>query len=86
MHAWVFLSDLGVCSDGSLALGAGVGADFVKALGAHMLVVLLDELLAVQVVATVEAVKALRHGGGQVASGACQKNNSATSLLCVGSR
>lgn len=58
---------LGVGADGTSAFCAGVGADLVEALGAHVLLVLLHELLAVQVVAAVEAVEALRHGGGQVA-------------------
>lgn len=62
---------LGVCTDGLLALGAGVGAQLVKALDAHVLLILLHALLAVQVVAAVEAVDAVGHGGGEVTPGTC---------------
>lgn len=60
---------LGVGADGPSALGARVGAQLIEALGAHVLVVLLDVLLAVQVVAAVVAVEAVRHGGGEVTPG-----------------
>lgn len=63
--------NLGVRTDGLLALGAGVGAQLVEALDAHVLVVLLHVLLAVQVVAAVEAVGAVGHGGGEVTPGTC---------------
>lgn len=62
---------LGVRTDGLLALSAGVGAQLVKALDAHVLVVLLHALLAVQVVAAVEAVGAVGHGGGEVSPRTC---------------
>lgn len=57
---------LGVGSDGTSALCAGVGTELVEALGAHMFVVLLHVLLAVQVVPAVVAVEAVRHGGAHV--------------------
>lgn len=63
---------LRVCADGAFALCAGVGADLVEALGAHGLLVLLHIFLALQVFAAVEAVKAVGHGGGEVAPGSCQ--------------
>lgn len=66
---------LGVRTDGLLALGAGVGAQLVEALDAHVLVVLLHVLLAVQVVAAVEAVGAVAHGGGgEVTPRACRSD------------
>lgn len=60
---------LRVSADGALALRARVGADLVEALGAHGLLVLLYIFLALQVFAAVEAVKAVGHGGGEVAPG-----------------
>lgn len=60
---------LGVGTNGAFALCAGVGAELIKALGAHVLVVLLHVLLAVQVVTAIVAVKAVSHGGGEVAPG-----------------
>lgn len=60
---------LGVRTDGLFALCAGVGAQLVEALDAHVLVVLLHVFLAVQVVAAVEAVGAVSHGGGEVTPG-----------------
>lgn len=57
---------LGISSDGASALCTGVGTELVKTLGAHMFVVLLHILLAVQVVPTVVAVKAVCHGRAHV--------------------
>lgn len=57
---------LGISSDGASALCTGVGTQFVKTLGAHMLVVLLHILLAVQVVPAVVAVEAVCHGRAHV--------------------
>lgn len=64
---------LGVGADGALALGAGVGAELVEALGAHVLLLLHHVLLAVQVVPAVVAVEAVGHGGGEVAFVTCGK-------------
>lgn len=61
---------LGISTNGSSALCARVGTDFIKALGAHVLVVLLHVLLPMQVVPAVEAVEAIGHGGGEVTPGA----------------
>ena len=60
---------LSVGPDRASAFHARVGADLVKALGAHVLLVLLHVLLAVQVVTAVEAVKSFGHGGGEIAPG-----------------
>ena len=60
---------LSVCPDRASAFHARVGADLVKALGAHVLLVLLHVLLAMQVVTAVEAVKSFGHGGGEIAPG-----------------
>lgn len=62
---------LGVGADGASTLCAGVGAELVEALGAHMLLILLHVLLAVQVVAAVEAVGSIGHGGGEIRPGTC---------------
>lgn len=64
-------SYLGVSTDGFLALDAGVGTDLVKALDAAVAALLLHILLALQVVAAVIAVKALRHGAHAVTAGPC---------------
>lgn len=64
---------LGVSTNGAPALCAGVGADLIKALGAHMLVLLLHIFLPVQVVPAVVAVKAVSHGGGEVTPGTSAK-------------
>lgn len=57
---------LGVSADGAAALCTGVGAELLETLGAHVFVVFLHILLAVQVVSTVVAVKAVCHGGAHV--------------------
>lgn len=62
---------LGVSSNGTSALCAGVGTELIKALGAHVLVVLLHILLPVQVVTAVVAVEAISHGGGKITPGTC---------------
>lgn len=62
---------LGVRTHGALALCAGVGAQLVEALGAHVLLVLLHVLLPVQVVPAVVAVEAVGHGGAHVTPGTC---------------
>lgn len=62
---------LGVCTNGASALGAGVGAELIEALGAHVLLVLLHVFLPVQVVTAVVAVEAVGHGGGEVTPGTC---------------
>lgn len=55
---------LGVSTNGAFALCARIGAELIKALGAHVLVILLHILLAMQIVTAVVAVKAISHGGG----------------------
>lgn len=70
-HCVCACGHLGVGAYGAFALRAGVGADLVEALGAHGLLILLDVFLALQVFAAVEAVKAVGHGGGEVAPGTC---------------
>ena len=60
---------LGVSTNRTFALCAGVGTEFIKALSAHVLVVLLHILLPVQVVTAVGAVEAIGHGGGKVTPG-----------------
>lgn len=60
--------NLSINSNGSSAFCTGVGTQLVKASGTHMLIVLLDVLLAVQVFSAVEAVEALRHDGAEIAS------------------
>ena len=72
---------LGVGTDGLLALGAGVGAELVKALGADVLVILLHVLLPVQVVTAVVAVEALTHGGGEITLGTWGGNTAQQDLL-----
>lgn len=67
---------LGVGAYGAFALCTGVGADLVEALGAHGLLVLFHIFLALQVVAAVEAVEAVGHGGGEVAPGTCEGGES----------
>lgn len=64
---------LGVGPNGASALSAGVGAELIEALGAHVLLVLLHVFLAVQVIAAVVAVEAVGHGGGEVTPGASPK-------------
>lgn len=65
---------LGVSADGFLALDAGVGADLVEALDAAVAPLLLHVLLALQRVAAVEAVEALRHGAHGVTARPCERN------------
>lgn len=60
---------LSVSTNGASTLGAGVGTELIEALGAHMLVVLLHILFAVQVVAAVVAVEAVSHGGAHIMPG-----------------
>lgn len=60
---------LGVSANGFLALDAGVGTDLLKALDAAVAALLLHVLLALQRVAAVVAVKALRHGAHAVTAG-----------------
>lgn len=55
---------LGVSTNGAFALCTRIGAELIKALGAHVLVILLHILLAMQIVTAVVAVKAISHGGG----------------------
>lgn len=62
---------LGVCTNGAFALCAGVGTELIKALGAHMLLVLLHIFLPVQVVTAVVAVKSISHGGSEIIPGTC---------------
>lgn len=62
---------LGVGADGASALRTGVGADLVETLGAHVFVVFLHILLAVQIIPAVVAVKAVRHGGAHVVPWTC---------------
>lgn len=57
---------LGICADGAAAFGTGVGAELFKTAHADMLAVLFDILLALQVVAAVEAVKAISHCGTDI--------------------
>lgn len=71
MRGGKYAFHLGVRTDGLPALSAGVGAQLVVAFDAHVLVVLLHVLLAVQVVAAVEAVGAVGHGGGEVTPRTC---------------
>lgn len=63
------LLHLCVSTNGASTLGAGVGTELIEALGAHMLVVLLHILFAVQVVAAVVAVEAVSHGGAHIMPG-----------------
>ena len=65
---------LGISADGAAAVSAGVGTELIKALGAHVLLVLHDILLPVQVVTAIVAVKALRHGGGEISPGTTCKH------------
>lgn len=60
---------LSIGSNGASTLCAGVGTELVETFGAHMFVVLLHVLLAVQVVPAVVAVEAVRHGGAHVVPG-----------------
>lgn len=62
---------LGVGANGASTLCTGVGTELVEALGAHMLLILLHVFLAVQVVAAVEAVGSIGHGGGEIRPGTC---------------
>lgn len=55
---------LGVSTNGTSALCAGIGTELIEALGAHVLVILLHILLPVQIVTAVVAVEAVGHGGG----------------------
>lgn len=57
---------LRISSDRSTAFRTGVGAQLVKAAHTHMLLILLDVLLAMQVISAVEAVEALRHDGARI--------------------
>lgn len=62
---------LGVGANGASTLCTGVGTELVEALGAHVLLILLHVFLAVQVVAAVEAVGSISHGGGEIRPGTC---------------
>ena len=53
---------LSISADGAAAVSTGVGAKLIKAFGAHVLVILLDVLLPVQLVTAIVAVEALGHG------------------------
>lgn len=68
------LCHLGVGTNRTSALCAGVGTEFVKALGAHMLLILLHVLLPVQVVTAVVAVEPVGHGGAEITPGTCEKH------------
>lgn len=60
---------LGIGPDGLPALGAGVGAELLKALDAAMAAFLLHILLSVQWGAAIMAIKAFGHGAHGVAAG-----------------
>lgn len=55
---------LGVSTNGAFALCARIGTELIKALSAHVLVILLHILLPMQIVTAVVAVEAISHGGG----------------------
>lgn len=74
-------TDLGVGPDGFLALGAGVGTELLEALDAAVPPLLLHVLLALQRVAAVVAVEALRHGAHGVAAGPCKSTEAEGSAL-----
>lgn len=72
-HTVSLCFNLGVGTNRASALCTRVGAQLVKALGAHMLVVLLHILLPVQIITAVVAVEAIGHGGGEVTPRTCEK-------------
>lgn len=59
---------LGIHADWSTTFCASVGTQLVEAAHTHRLVILLDELFALQVVSAVEAVEAVCHGRAEVAA------------------
>lgn len=67
-----FAAHLSISTNRLATLSASVGAELVEAAHAHRLLVLLDVLLALQVVSAVEAVETLSHGGAQIAAGGCR--------------
>lgn len=71
---------LGVSTNGALALCAGVGAELIEALGAHVLLVLLHIFLPMQVVTAVVAVEAISHGGGEITPGTCGNTSDCQSV------
>lgn len=68
----VLSTDLGISPDGFLALSAGVGTELLEALDAAVPPLLLDVLLALQGIAAVVAVEALRHRAHSVAARPCK--------------
>lgn len=74
-------TDLGVGPDGFLALGAGVGTELLEALDAAVPPLLLHVLLALQRVAAVVAVEALRHRAHGVAAGPCKSTEAERAAL-----
>lgn len=66
----VLVSQL-LCIDAyrSATFSAGVGAEFVKAAHAHVLIIFVDVFFTLQVIFAVKAVKAICHSGGRIAAG-----------------
>lgn len=71
--AVLMMQFLGINTNGSTTFYTGVGTQLVEALGAHVLLILLHVLLALQVVTAIVAVKAFSHGRGEIAPRALQK-------------
>lgn len=70
-HKDICDTHLGISPNGATAFGACVGTELVEALCTHVLLILLNILLPMQVVTAVVTVEAFSHGGSSVAPGSC---------------